>query len=203
MVTSIARSLLLNIVPYHQSRMELYSPVAYVMILVTFLPLMWIKFLVDIAWNIADGIMRNSIITTLLFTGAIKKRVATPDIPGRKVFYNAWWSGIFRVRGKRVSPRFYFLFLSRCVGQVLLKYCCHFQLVSSASHFLATVADRAQYKYLFEGPDVLTSICKDVIIPNMVFRGKRMVQASQHVSPYFLCWHYSSLKIQFICPRYF
>lgn len=43
-------------------------------------------------------------------------------------------------------------------------------LVSSASHFLATVADRAQYKYLFEGPDVLTSICKDVIIPNMVFR---------------------------------
>jgi hypothetical protein len=70
-----------------------------------------------------------------------------------------------------VHPTFYFLFLFRCfsgVAQILL----YFQLVSSASHFLATVADRAQYTYLFEGQDVLTSICKDVIIPNMVFRGK-------------------------------
>jgi hypothetical protein len=92
------------------------------------------------------------------------------------------------VFSKAVMPRFYFSFLSRCVSQVLLKYCCHFQLVSSASHFLATVADRAQYKYLFEGPDVLTSICKDVIIPNMVFRGKRMAKATQYDTPYLLHW---------------
>jgi len=103
---------------------------------------------------------------------------------------------------KQLCPDFIFSLFSRCVSQVLLKYCCHFQLVSSASHFLATVADRAQYKYLFEGPDVLTSICKDVIIPNMVFRGKRMVQATHYVPPYFLCWHSSYQKIQVIYPKY-
>jgi len=39
-VKSIARNMLLNIIAHHQSHMELYLPVVYVMILVTFLPLM-------------------------------------------------------------------------------------------------------------------------------------------------------------------
>jgi hypothetical protein len=48
-----------------------------------------------------------------------------------------------------------------------------FQLVSNALHFLATVADRTHYGYLFEDVNVLTSICEKVIIPNMAFRGKK------------------------------
>ena len=45
------------------------------------------------------------------------------------------------------------------------------QLVSNALQFLATVADRAQYRHLFEDPTTLSSICEKVIIPNMEFRG--------------------------------
>ncbi|XP_046736247.1 exportin-2 [Diprion similis] len=43
-------------------------------------------------------------------------------------------------------------------------------LVSNALQFLATVADRAQYRHLFENPTTLGSICEKVIIPNMEFR---------------------------------
>lgn len=43
-------------------------------------------------------------------------------------------------------------------------------LVSNAIHFLSSVAERPNYKHLFEGPDVLSSICEKVIIPNMEFR---------------------------------
>ncbi|KDR18464.1 exportin-2 [Zootermopsis nevadensis] len=43
-------------------------------------------------------------------------------------------------------------------------------LVSNALQFLATVADRSHYRYLFQDVNVLTSICEKVIIPNMVFR---------------------------------
>lgn len=43
-------------------------------------------------------------------------------------------------------------------------------LVSNALQFLATVADRAQYRHLFEQPEVLSSICEKVVIPNMEFR---------------------------------
>ncbi|XP_076749811.1 chromosome segregation 1 [Xylocopa sonorina] len=43
-------------------------------------------------------------------------------------------------------------------------------LVSNALQFLATVADRAQYRSLFENPTTLSSICEKVIIPNMEFR---------------------------------
>ncbi|XP_043800400.1 exportin-2 [Apis laboriosa] len=43
-------------------------------------------------------------------------------------------------------------------------------LVSNALQFLATVADRAQYRHLFEDPSTLSSICEKVIIPNMEFR---------------------------------
>ncbi|XP_038057672.1 exportin-2-like [Patiria miniata] len=43
-------------------------------------------------------------------------------------------------------------------------------LVSNAIQFLASVADRAHYKDLFEKPEVLTSICEKVIVPNMEFR---------------------------------
>jgi exportin-2 (importin alpha re-exporter) len=48
-----------------------------------------------------------------------------------------------------------------------------FQLISTALQFLATVADRNHYRYLFEDVNVLTSICEKVIIPNMTFRGKK------------------------------
>lgn len=48
------------------------------------------------------------------------------------------------------------------------------QLVSNALQFLATVADRAQYRHLFEDPTTLSSICEKVIIPNMEFRGNYM-----------------------------
>lgn len=43
-------------------------------------------------------------------------------------------------------------------------------LVSNAIHFLSSVADRPHYKHLFEDPNVLSSICEKVIIPNMEFR---------------------------------
>ncbi|XP_058804999.1 exportin-2 [Phymastichus coffea] len=43
-------------------------------------------------------------------------------------------------------------------------------LVSNALQFLATVADRNQYRHLFEDPATLSSICEKVIIPNMEFR---------------------------------
>lgn len=46
-----------------------------------------------------------------------------------------------------------------------------FQLVSNALQFLATVADRSQYRHLFENPTTLSSICEKVIIPNMEFKG--------------------------------
>jgi len=56
--------------------------------------------------------------------------------------------------------------------------CLHYilQLVSNALQFLATVADRAQYRHLFEDSTVLSNICEKVIIPNMEFRGNQ----SQH-----------------------
>ncbi|XP_006818964.1 exportin-2-like, partial [Saccoglossus kowalevskii] len=43
-------------------------------------------------------------------------------------------------------------------------------LVSNAIQFLASVAERAHYKNLFESQDTLTSICEKVIVPNMYFR---------------------------------
>ncbi|KAG8192798.1 hypothetical protein JTE90_019116 [Oedothorax gibbosus] len=43
-------------------------------------------------------------------------------------------------------------------------------LVSNAIHFLSSVAERPTFKHLFEAPDVLSSICEKVIIPNMEFR---------------------------------
>ncbi|XP_012275464.1 exportin-2 isoform X2 [Orussus abietinus] len=43
-------------------------------------------------------------------------------------------------------------------------------LVSNALQFLSTVADRTQYRHLFEDPTTLGSICEKVIIPNMEFR---------------------------------
>ncbi|KAI5718761.1 hypothetical protein M8J76_000021 [Diaphorina citri] len=44
-------------------------------------------------------------------------------------------------------------------------------LVGKALHFLATVADRAQFRAsVFESPEVLTSLCEKVIIPNLELR---------------------------------
>lgn len=43
-------------------------------------------------------------------------------------------------------------------------------LVSNAIHFLSAVADRPQNKELFEDPAILSSICENVIVPNMEFR---------------------------------
>jgi len=43
-------------------------------------------------------------------------------------------------------------------------------LVSNAIRFLSAVADRLQFKHLFEEAGVLDSLCSKVIIPNMQFR---------------------------------
>ncbi|CAG9857406.1 unnamed protein product [Phyllotreta striolata] len=43
-------------------------------------------------------------------------------------------------------------------------------LVSNALQFLSSVAERSQYRNLFEDDNVLSSICEKVIIPNMEFR---------------------------------
>lgn len=40
-------------------------------------------------------------------------------------------------------------------------------LTSNAIQFLASVADRQQYKSLFEDPGTLASICEKIIIPNI------------------------------------
>lgn len=57
------------------------------------------------------------------------------------------------------------------VGIILNDFFAFLQLVSNALQFLATVADRAQYRNLFEDPTTLSNICEKVIIPNMEFRG--------------------------------
>lgn len=43
-------------------------------------------------------------------------------------------------------------------------------LTSNAIQFLASVADRAQYKSLFEDPSTLASICERIIVPNIEMR---------------------------------
>lgn len=43
-------------------------------------------------------------------------------------------------------------------------------LTSNAIQFLASVADRQQYKSLFEEPSTLASICEKIIVPNMEMR---------------------------------
>lgn len=45
-------------------------------------------------------------------------------------------------------------------------------LVSNALQFLSIVANRNQYRHLFEDPNVLASICEKVIVPNMDFRSE-------------------------------
>lgn len=45
-----------------------------------------------------------------------------------------------------------------------------FQLVSNALQFLSSVAEKNQYRQLFEDNNVLSSICEKVVIPNMEFR---------------------------------
>ena len=45
------------------------------------------------------------------------------------------------------------------------------QLVSNALTFLAKIAEKNNYKSLFEDPATLSSICEKVVIPNMEFRG--------------------------------
>ena len=43
-------------------------------------------------------------------------------------------------------------------------------LSSNAIQFLASVADRQQYKSLFEDPNTLASICERIIVPNIEMR---------------------------------
>ncbi|XP_034952194.1 exportin-2 [Chelonus insularis] len=43
-------------------------------------------------------------------------------------------------------------------------------LVSNSLQFLVTVADREQYRSLFEAPDTLRNICTNLITPNIEFR---------------------------------
>jgi len=60
------------------------------------------------------------------------------------------------------------------------------QLVSNALQFLATVADRAQYRHLFEDSTVLSNICEKVIIPNMEFRGNHAYSTNMIINKYIL-----------------
>ena len=46
------------------------------------------------------------------------------------------------------------------------------QVISNAIGFLASAAERNQYKYLFEKQETLESICANVVLPNVEFRGK-------------------------------
>ncbi|XP_026728372.1 exportin-2 [Trichoplusia ni] len=50
----------------------------------------------------------------------------------------------------------------------------HDALVSNALTFLAKVAEKNNYKSLFEDPATLSSICEKVVIPNMEFRESDM-----------------------------
>ena len=43
-------------------------------------------------------------------------------------------------------------------------------LTSNAIQFLASVADRQQYKSLFEDANTLASICEKIIVPNIEMR---------------------------------
>ena len=43
-------------------------------------------------------------------------------------------------------------------------------LTSNAIQFLASVADRQQYKSLFEDPNTLASICEKILVPNIEMR---------------------------------
>jgi exportin-2 (importin alpha re-exporter) len=43
-------------------------------------------------------------------------------------------------------------------------------LTSNAIQFLASVADRLQYKSLFEDAATLASICEKIIVPNIEMR---------------------------------
>ena len=43
-------------------------------------------------------------------------------------------------------------------------------LTSNAIQFLASVADRAQYKSLFEQESTLASLCEKIIVPNIEMR---------------------------------
>ncbi|KAJ8926069.1 hypothetical protein NQ315_009924 [Exocentrus adspersus] len=49
-------------------------------------------------------------------------------------------------------------------------------LVSNALQFLSSVAERNQYRSLFEDNTVLSSICEKVIIPNMEFRDQELFE---------------------------
>ena len=46
------------------------------------------------------------------------------------------------------------------------------QVVSTAIGFLASAAERSNYKYLFDKQETLKSICENVVVPNVEFRGE-------------------------------
>lgn len=43
-------------------------------------------------------------------------------------------------------------------------------MVSNALQFLSVVAERSQYRKIFENPEILANICEKVVIPNLDFR---------------------------------
>ena len=46
------------------------------------------------------------------------------------------------------------------------------QVVSNAIGFLASASERNHYKSLFEKQETLKSICENVVVPNIEFRGE-------------------------------
>ena len=59
------------------------------------------------------------------------------------------------------------------------------QVVSNAIGFLASASERNHYKYLFEKQETLKSICENVVVPNIEFRGKFYVILPFCLTSYF------------------
>lgn len=68
------------------------------------------------------------------------------------------------------------------------------QLVCNAIQFLASVAGHDKYKGLFEEEGTLTTICENVIVPNMQFRGKLWFRFTADNSE-----HLDSVALLYLC----
>ena len=55
------------------------------------------------------------------------------------------------------------------------------QVVSNAIGFLASASERNHYKYLFEKQETLKSICENVVVPNIEFRGELIRYVVYHL----------------------
>ena len=75
-------------------------------------------------------------------------------------------------------------------------------LTSNAIQFLASVADRQQYKSLFEDANTLASICEKIIVPNIEMREvpitKLSIYTANSPEQFGICFTQSKWRIRFI-----